>query len=186
MDWQKQLETDMGFAETWLRTHGQLMPQFLVHARNGKVHVVAGDVSSDERVRVTAAIVRHMAIAHDAIAVSQMGEMWARFMHPYDRESDADYMARVAAVRPRDAEDRCEVVICQIYYRDETDTPRELSQTREIVRDADGKITGLALRDTEVLESEGPMTHLMPEHRPSAEAQRYSRDILKRHRMWAE
>jgi hypothetical protein len=87
----------------------------------------------------------------------------------------------VTAVRPRDAEDRREVVMATLYYRDDAGAVVELTQSREILRGWDGKPTGLApADDVEVLFSDGDLTNVMPPEKPTAEQVRYARQLLDR------
>jgi hypothetical protein len=179
--WQSLIEMDMGFALDRLKDRGQLLPMVTLHDRSNGMHVCAIEVGSDEKVRHSMRIVRLMAVALDAQAISHVGEMWARFMAPYAGESQPEYEARVNAVRPRDAEDRREVVMATVHYRDDTGRPRELSQTRDILRGDDGRVTGLGPAPTdEVLDSEGPMTHLLTERRPNDQQMLYAKQLLKR------
>ena len=87
----------------------------------------------------------------------------------------------MTAVRPRDAEDRREVVMSAVYYRDERGQACEVSQSRDIIRDAAGKVTGLGPAPAyEVIQSDGAMTHLLPAHRPNPEQMLYAKQLLKR------
>lgn len=179
--WQGLIELDMNFALSRLKEFGGLAPMASIYDRNNGVHVVALDVGEDARVQLSMRLVRLMATALDAEAVSTVGEMWARFMAPYHGEFTAEYEARVTAVRPRDAEDRREVVMSAVYYRDERGQACEVSQSRDIIRDAAGKVTGLGPAPAyEVIQSDGAMTHLLPAHRPNPEQMLYAKQLLKR------
>jgi len=179
--WQKILELDMEFALERLKARGELQPQAAIHDHNGGISMVALSVGTDEKTKTSMRLVRLMAVALDAEAVTTLGEMWARFMQPYHGESREEYEARVVAVRPRDAEDRREVVMSCVHFRDENGRLREISQSRDIIRDAAGKVTGLGpAPDYDVLESDGAMTHLLPARRPNAEQMLYAKQLLKR------
>jgi hypothetical protein len=180
-DWNKMLLTNMEFAEERLKESGEIGAMAILHCPDNVVNVIAMDMTSDAMKQRSMKLVRLLAVAHDAEAVAMLGEMWMRAMSPYDGESEAAYQARVTAVRPRDAEDRREVVMANLYYRDDAGAVVELSQTREILRDWDGKPTGLApADDVEVLFSEGDLTNVMPPEKPTAEQVRYARQLLDR------
>jgi hypothetical protein len=182
-DWREMLAFNMEFAESRLIEAGDVRPMATVHGSDNTAHTIAMNMSDDAHKEQSLRFVRLLATAHDADAVSTIGEMWMRTMFPYHGESEAEYMARVDAVRPRDAEDRKEVVMCQLYYRDAAGSVRELSNSREIIRGADGKPTGLKpseYPDAEVIFSEGPMTDLLPKRKPTAEQMRYARQLIKR------
>jgi hypothetical protein len=179
--WQRLIETDMNFALARLKDRGELAPMATIHDHNNGVHLVALSVGEDEKTRLSMRLVRLMAVACDAEAVSTLGEMWARFMQPYHGESREEYEARVVAVRPREAEDRREVVMSCVYYRDAQGRPCEASQSRDIIRGPDGKVIGLGpAPDYDVMQSEGQMTHLLPERRPNREQMLYAKQLLKR------
>jgi hypothetical protein len=180
-DWNKMLLTNMEFAEERLKESGELAPMAILHCPGNVVNVIAMDLSSDAAKQRSMKLVRLMAVAYRAEAVAMLCEMWMRAMAPYDGESEADYEARVNAVRPREAEDRREVVMANLYHRNDVGAVVELSQTREIIRGWDGKPTGLAPADeVELLFSEGDMTQVMPPEVPSPEQVRYARQLLDR------
>ena len=179
--WQRLIETDMNFALEALKERGELAPMATIHDRNNGVSLVALSVGSDEKTQLSMRLVRLMAVALDAEAVTTLGEMWARFMAPHHGESREEYETRVAAVRPRDAEDRREVVMSCVYFRNDAGRACEISQSRDIIRDAAGRVTGLGpAPDYDVIESEGPMTHLLPARRPTGEQMLYAKQLLKR------
>jgi hypothetical protein len=180
-NWQARLAQDMDFAKNTLIEHGEVRPMAVIVAKNGEAHVIALDMSSDDAKAKSLKFLRLMSVAHEAKAITTLGEMWMRSMQPYAGESPAEYEARVFAVRPREAEDRKEVVMVQLYYRGDDGGVMELAQCREIERGADGKPTGLApAPDHEVLESDGPLTKLLPPHPPRADEVRYARELLDR------
>lgn len=180
-EWQAMLERDVAFAERTLIAHGQLLPMAVIHARDDALHVIPLDAANDAALESSNRFLRLMVVKHDAKAVSHMGEMWARHMAPYARESDAEYTERVMATRPRDAEDRREVVMVQLWYRDRDGEPHELSTSRDIIRGDDGKVTGLGpAPDWDVIESEGPWSNMLPPSRPNREQRRYAAQLLDR------
>lgn len=180
-EWQAMLERDVAFAERALIAHGQLLPMAVMHAADDALHVIPLAASSDSALESSNRFLRLMVVKHDAKAVSHMGEMWARHMAPYARESDAEYTERVMATRPRDAEDRREVVMVQLWYRDRDGEAHELSTSRDIIRGDDGKVTGLGpAPDWDVIESEGPWSNMLPPSRPNREQRRYAAQLLDR------
>lgn len=180
--WHRLLEHGMEFAAARLADKGEIAPMATLHCPDGRINLIALDVSTDRTKETSLKFARLLAIADDAEAVTLIGEMWMRTLTPYHGELDAEYEDRVAAVRPRDAEDRTEVVMVTVTYRDAAGTVRELSNSREILRGDDGTATGLAPPvhpDADVLFSEGPMTKILPAERPSREARRYASEFLK-------
>jgi hypothetical protein len=180
MDHEQSLAFNMDFAEARLIEQGEVLPMAVIETGDGQRHVIAMDLHDDAAKERSFKFTRLLCVAHEAVSLTIIGEMWMRMMAPYDGESEADYMERVEAVRPRDAEDRKEVVMVQLYVR-EDGSVREFSDTREILRDATGKPTGLAQRpEWDVLESTGEQTEILPRTPPLPEQVRYARELLTR------
>lgn len=184
--WQSMLLFDMAFAERTLIDQGEVSPMATIHCPGNVVNLVSMNLTTDALKEKSLVMVHWLGVANEALAISMLSEMWMRRLNRYDRETEADYEARVHAVRPRDAEDRREVVMVQLYYRDDGGAVRELSQSREIIRDAAGKPTGLVPAEddpSEVIFSEGRMTKVMSAKPPTGEQVRYAKQLLKRHGM---
>jgi hypothetical protein len=179
--WQKKIEFDMEFAEKTLVECGEVRPMAVLTDKDDALHIVALDLSTDEMKQKSFRYLRLLAVAHEAKSLSMLGEMWMRALQPYPGESHEAFTKRALSLRARDAEDRTEVVMVQSYYRDDAGDLQEVSQTREIIRGDDGKPTGLAPPpDEQVLESQGPMTELMPRRPPHPEKVRFAKEMLER------
>jgi hypothetical protein len=141
-DWAKQLRFDMQFAEKTLVKQGSVNAMYIVHTKDA-IHAIPTPWSDDAEKAAYLDMVRVYAVAHEAIAVVYVGEAWVRHVMQASSESQAEFHARVDAVRPRDAEDRREVVSVHIAYYDDAGERQIISDTKEIDRRADGKPSGL-------------------------------------------
>jgi hypothetical protein len=140
-DWVKQLRFDMMFAEKTLLKSGEVSTMVVVHAK-GEKHVIAAPWHNDEEKAALLEMINAYCIAHEAEALTYISEAWVRYVQKAPGETEAEYQAR-KEVRPRDAEDRREVVIVMIMYRDDGGERQVVSDTKEIVRRANGKPDGL-------------------------------------------
>jgi hypothetical protein len=141
-DWEKQVRFDMAFAERMLLKQGDVGRMFVIHAKDAQ-HVMAAPWHSAAEKRQMLTMVRAYCIAVDAEALSFISEAWVRSVFRAHGETEAEFNTRVDAVAPRDAEDRREVVICMVIYR-EAGERHAVSDTREITRRDNGKPEGLA------------------------------------------
>ena len=86
-------------------------------------------------------------------------------------ETPGEHDARAFAVPPSEAEDRIEIVMAELIYRDDaTGERRSLADAREIVRDAKGKPVGF--RDNALdpdAQGEGRWVDVLTPDRPTAE-----------------
>jgi hypothetical protein len=132
--------------------------------------------------------VGQISIAESAIGLTSMAEGW--FVEAAVRrvgESEAEFDERLRSMHPDTSELRREVVICQSSYYDRTGRKVGLMKTREIVRGADGKPTGLAtlpgLGDA-VAQHNGRIHRLFPDappnHEDRAAAQAFLRQLNTR------
>lgn len=165
----KQLRFDIAFAEKTLLKRGHLGVMFVVHTKDKK-HIIATPWQDDDEKAAYLEMVRAYCIAHDAEALSYIGEAWARYMEQAPNETAAEFDSRVHAVRPRDAEDRREVVMVIILFRDDAGQRQMMSESREIERRANGKPSGLKMMRSnngwDVLH--GPIVDAFPEWPPTA------------------
>lgn len=138
----KQLRFDIAFAEKTLLKRGSVGTMFVVHNK-GKIHCIATPWQDADEKAAYLAIVRAYCIAHDAVALSYIGEAWARYMERTPNETAAEFDLRTYAVRPRDAEDRREMVMVMIFFRDDAGQRQIMTDNREIERRANGKPSGL-------------------------------------------
>lgn len=141
--WHAQLHRNLEFAESYLKNHESLVPRFIIHCDKDAV-VLTPWQNDDEKDRYLM-IVKLMAIAHDAEAVTHLSEAWQRVVYRQHGESAADYEQRATEIRPSQVENRIEVVICTITYRDDDGDQKSAAISREIERSADGKVSGLTV-----------------------------------------
>jgi hypothetical protein len=178
-DWAKQVRFDMAFAEKRLVQHGGVGRMFVVHCKDTLYAMPAPWESADEKADMIK-MVRAYCIAHDAQALSFISEAWIRHLHQAPGETEEEFQARIDAVRPRDAEDRREVVMVMTMFRDEGGQRQILSDTREIQRRANGKPEGLTPyrlnRGVDIIG--GGVVEAFPEWQPSPEHRLLARMAL--------
>jgi hypothetical protein len=180
-DWAKQLRWDMQFAERTLVKQGSINAMYVVHTKNA-IHAIATPWRDDDEKAGYLDMVRVYAIAKEAIAVAYIGEAWVRHVVQASSESQAEFNARVDAVRPRDAEDRREVVSIHIAYYDDAGERQIISDTKEIDRRGDGKPVGLKpYRDDyqgwDIVA--GAVVEVLPDQAPSMAERIAAQAILK-------
>jgi hypothetical protein len=180
-DWEKQLRFDMAYAEKVLLDHGELSAMFVVHTEDAR-HVLLTPWKDDHEKAMCRQAARLWCIAHDAIALTFITEAWILSLTRAHGETDAEFEARKDAVMPRDAEDRIEVVMVVIAYRDAAGERQTLFESREIERRANGKPGGLkAFASNKSYEGlTGRMVDVLPEQAPSAVEQAAARALLER------
>lgn len=180
-DWAKQLRFDMAFAEKVLLDRGEVSAMFIVHTKNG-VHALVTPWKDDDEKAQCRRIVQLYCVAHDAVALTFITEAWVRSMAKAHGETDAEFDDRVSAVRPSQAEDRREVVMVVIAYRDAAGERKVLFESREIQRRANGKPCGLvSFREIEMNDGnlEGRMVDVLPEQPPDALQRSAAHMLLK-------
>jgi hypothetical protein len=141
-DWEKQVRFDMAFAERMLLKQGDVGRMFVMHAKDAQHVMAAPWKGNDEKARILT-MVRAYCIAYDAEALSFISEAWIRHLDRAPGETEAEFRARSNAIRPSEAEDRREVVMVVIMYRDAAGERQIVSDTREITRRDNGKPDGL-------------------------------------------
>jgi hypothetical protein len=178
-DWIKQVRFDMTFAEKTLMKDGDVGRMFVVHTKDAAKHVIAAPWDSDDEKAALIDMVRTYCIAYDAAALSFISEAWIRYLKRAPSETEEEFEARKDAVRPRDAEDRREVLTVMTMYRDGAGERRVVSDTREIQRSRDGKPSGLTPfrlnRGMDVIG--GDAVEAFPEFPPSP-AQRHAAQMM--------
>ena len=159
-DWQAQLQRDAEFARYALLKQGSLSPMFILHCP-GEIRVVGAGWENDSEKRRARQMVGLMALAVNASAISFISEAWSRRVDRRHRETDAEHQARIDAVRPAEAEDRVEVLIVSLTYRD-ADGRHSFATTMDMVRDASGTLVDVVDRgDLGEGEFGGSMTELL-------------------------
>jgi hypothetical protein len=116
---------------------------FIVHTQDRAKHVLAAPWQDDVERERYLEFIQAYCTAHNAEALCFISEAWVRYLLPLPRETEAEFQARVDAVRPRDAHDRIEVVGVMVMYRDDAGERQVVSDTMEIERRANGKPSGL-------------------------------------------
>jgi hypothetical protein len=161
----KAFRLDCDFAEKTLRSRGQVTTMFVIRGYDGQVipMIIAGGEKADAYRMVQLA-----AVAHDAEAVSCISEAWT--LPPE---------ATMPNVLPSESERRIEVIAVQLVTLDEA-----LGSSREILRDGEGRITGLGpelMKPTVIPERDfsGMMSKVVPSRRPDPEAQAEARTLLE-------
>jgi len=178
LDWPGQARRDYAFAKACVLERGQCAPFFAVHGAKRSVIVPAfwrNDTDKDD----TARVVRLICVAEDADGLSFITEAWIRRMVRAHNESEAEFQARSNAIAPSKAEDRIEVVMANLTYR-EDDERKWIVLCGEIIRDNAGKpirIADLTL-DDETGNPGGRMFDILPEERPDPEARALARALI--------
>jgi hypothetical protein len=151
----------------------------VVHAAD-TLHILNASFTSDAAKQRAYSIVRVMAIAHAADAVSMFAEAWVRTVPRRHGESEAEWDKRGTDVMPSEAPDRTEVVSVVLGYRGKAGDRHTLHSLREIIRGDDGKPTGLKPDDTQERgEPDGDLAELVPAVSPSPGARAEAQALLK-------
>lgn len=180
-DWRKQLASDVDFARSVILSLGEVQAMFVLHSPE-KSQAVAANWSDREEKRLTRALVRLLAIAEGAEAISFMCEGWSAECPKLPGESSADTRHRAEAGTPiSEREDRVEVLMVVNVYR-ENDKSHCRGVMMEIVRDADGKVSDLVERTKPGGDSgfEGPLINLLVDAEPSPEERRKAQAMLSK------
>jgi hypothetical protein len=176
-DPQKQVRRDYEYAKRCILEDNGVMPLFVVHGRDIVIPIGFGggkeySGKTKEGHRTMAQLV---AVAHNAIAVAYIGEAWIASALPDEPEPE---FPRVA---PRDREDKREVIIAQLMWRDD-DTGERLSclAQGEIVRNAKAKCIRVDNEEfseptTELI---GNFAEVLPPREPTPEQQEYAKHLL--------
>jgi hypothetical protein len=179
-DWIKQLRFDMAFAERTLLEQGEVSAMFVVHTKDAK-HVIGAPARDDAEKRVMLAMVRAYCIALDAQALTFVSEAWLRSVQRAPNETEREFQARTNAVRPREAEDRVEVVMVVLAFRDGAGERQIVSDTKEIERRANGKPSGLKPYQVggQARGWSGRMVDIFPEEAPTEVERLAARAVLR-------
>ena len=182
INWRQQIEKDMEYCEERLLTDGGLYPLFLIHTKARLLVFPAPwrDESEKDRHYQMVAL---MCIAESAIGLTSMAEGWL-VDAPVRRigESEAEFDERFRSVDPHTSELRREVVTCQSSFFDRSGRKVGLMKTREIVRGADGKPSGLATlpgHGDAVAQHNGRIHRLLPDAPPSHEDRAAAQAFLR-------
>lgn len=178
IDWQAQLKRDMEFARDTLLKQGSLSPMFVLHCPD-EIKVVGAGWANYREKRLAQQMVGLMALAANANAISFISEAWSRVVKRLPRETDIEHETRITAVAPSEAEDRTEVLIVSLTYR-EDDERHSLVRTLDMVRDANGTLTDVVERaQTGEGEFGGSMTDLLCPTETSPEMRHAAKNLLE-------
>lgn len=142
MDWKSELAAQLEYGKKVLMDHGQLTKMFVLYTPEGQM-VVAAPSDTDEEKQQTYNLVKFMCVAYNAHALSCVAEAWMKAEFKKGGETEDEFFKRAHRVRPSQSEDCKEVVLAHVAWR-ENGEKRGLFTAPEILRDWDGKITGLA------------------------------------------
>ena len=179
--WSEQLSRDVAFARSVMLTQGEVQPMFVLHsATESKVIGAAWENIEDKR-RVRA-FVAMLALADNAEALSFMAEGWSINRPRLPGETEAAARKRFEGAVPSEAEDRVEILMVVNSYRDDAGERRTRGVMLEIIRDTEGKVTGLVERTPEGgdAELEGPLANLLPAREPPAIVREEAKRTLAR------
>jgi hypothetical protein len=162
-------ESDCRFAEHIITTKGELAPMFAVHfERDGELGIaaIAGDFADGAAKDQSVRLVKMIGAVLDASSTSLMTEAWVATQKGPLKDDD---------LPPCEREDRREVVMVTMSIRDQD---RAMVSTREILRGADGRVTGLAPAAPAYERMEGRMSDLLLRQRLTPEQREQGLKIL--------
>jgi hypothetical protein len=174
--WRAELKRNEKFAAETMKKAGGVANMFIIYPRNaGPIPFLTGWSSAEER-ELSMRMVNLACMAHDAIALGHVSEAWVRMVDRRGKETEAEWQARVNAVRPSQAEDRIEALICTIVWFDGAER-QSLMTTQRIVRDEQDKFLSLADRE-ESRNNTGAITEVLPTQSLTPAARKEAKDIL--------
>jgi hypothetical protein len=155
-DWVKQTRFDYYAAKKMLFEFGKVTTTFVVHGQDRITPIAA--VYKDERQQTFLHnIIRLVCIAEAASAVAVFGEGW------FARSLPDEPIPERPRVKPKDREDRREMIMAQVVFRS-FDGLMATLMMGEIVRNADGKPTQVIkeITDPPSAASKGNIGSLLP------------------------
>lgn len=153
---------------------GSLISAFLIFPHgDGEAAIIAAPWASDDEREKVIEVLRIACAAHDAAAVCWINEAWQLSLAPGEQ----------CTVRPKDSERRREVVVVQLAAQSPDDGDlRHWLSSREILRDADGKVTGLApdpwRNGDEPTETRGLIDDILTRHRVPADLRKVAKYVF--------
>lgn len=159
MDWNTELNNHVAFAKKILLNEGQLTKMFTLYTPEGQL-VIAAPASDDDEKRNTYSLVKFLCVAENAYAIVCVAEAWMKAEWKKGNETKDEFFKRAHKVRPSQSEGRMEVMMAHIAWR-ENDEKKGLFTAPEILRDWDGKITGLG--EAQIIEGiQGDIPAILP------------------------
>jgi hypothetical protein len=174
--WARQVRFDIEFARRMILEQGSCATILVIHLPGDRRVVCTPPPGLGKE--TVALYLRAYCAAHDAEGFAFITEAWMRDVPRRFGETEAEHDARIDAVPIREAEDRVEIVMAQVVYRD-GDERRTAHEEREIMRDATGKVTGFRPLDLTGA-SEGRWVDVLLPEPPTAE-QRASAAVALEH-----
>ncbi len=169
------------FGVQQLIANGEVHPMFTLYTpSNERLVLPAAWQNARDKANVQAKV-RIVAIAHDVHAISLITEAWTRSLSRANGETEAEFHTRTHAVRPSEAEDRTEVLMVTLTYRDDANETRSMQRSAEILRDAAGKPTGVKPVDDDLddMTMTGSMLEILPNERPSSSQRAAAREVMR-------
>jgi hypothetical protein len=166
--WLDCLEEDVGFGKHILLTQGTFPALFVLHHADGRITPFSAFFRSDEQKRAALSLMTMIVTATECVAVSFTVEAWMKMGEARRGETTEQSQERILnGVRVSEAEDRKEVLMCSIVYRDDADERQCVTDVWEIERGADGKVVSFVTIDRGLAQHQGAMINVMPEDRPT-------------------
>lgn len=178
-EWQAWMNYDMDYAVWCLVSQGEFRPLFVMHTSDGEMMLFPASWKNQQSKENIQTLVRLVCVAYDVVAVGLSIEGWMRKVFRQSGESTLAHRTRANAIAPAEAEDRVEVLIVTMTYRDDAGECRSLGQIAEILRDAEGQPTGVKRDLTEKPGVEGRLVDLLPERSASPQIQLAARQLLE-------
>jgi hypothetical protein len=147
--WAKQLAFDKAFAADRLVKDGELVPLFVLHKQqpNTIMTPLLTPFRDPEQKRQVHQFIAAALIAHDCVGFSYLSECWLRALPPGEDPRAAMRRVEREGPMPSVAEDRQEVLMITIVYRDDADERMSIGAMGDIIRDAKGKVSHIQWDD---------------------------------------
>jgi len=165
--WVDELASNVAFGKDVLHGQGMMPALFVIHHEGGGFTPFTCLFRGDMQKRAIVSLITMFAVACDCEAVSFSAEAWLKIGDVRPGESQADAIKRGSEISPAEAEDRKEVLMCSLTYRDEADERQAMLEVWEIERGADGKISGFKNLERGMFKHGGTMVDVLPEERPT-------------------
>lgn len=177
MDWNTELNNHVAIAKKILLNEGQLTKMFTLYTPEGQM-VIAAPSEGDEGKRQTYNLIKFLCIAENAHALVCVAEAWMKAEWKKGNETEDEFFQRAHKVRPSQSEDRKEVVMGHIAWR-ENGEKKGLFTAPEILRDWEGKITGLG--EASIIEGiQGDIPAILPRVEYPLAVREAAKKLLKR------
>jgi hypothetical protein len=141
----RQLAHDLDFAAERMREHGGVSMMLMfrpAHDPDSILLMPAGWSGSEDR-EIAIKVFRTIGIGVNARMVTLLTEAWLRKVQKHPRETRDEHETRAYAVPPSEAEDRVEVLMAAVAWRDDGGRTRMRASIREILRDDSNAFLGL-------------------------------------------